>query len=78
VRFYESLEVTQARRLSNERFLIVSYEELCADPNSVVRQIGRTVFGLEDVTAGIEPLRPRQTRTLGEDEFERLAKRRGT
>ena len=77
VRFYERLEATQAERLGDERFGVVGYEELCADPTSVVRRIGRTVLGLEDVAAEIEPLRPRRKRTLPEHEFERLAKGRG-
>jgi hypothetical protein len=75
VRFYEKLEATQAGRLGDERFLIVSYEELCADPTSIVRAIGRTVFGLGDVTTTIEPLRSRRARTLADEEFGRLAKR---
>ena len=77
VRFYEKLEATQARRLGDERFLVVSYEELCAEPTSVVRMIGRTVFGFEDVSTGVEPLRPRRVRTLADEEFERLSKSLG-
>ena len=76
VRFYEQLESKQMRRLAGERFLVVSYEQLCADPASVVRQIGRDVFGFEEIAVNIEPLRPRRERTLAKDEFERLAKRR--
>jgi hypothetical protein len=77
VRFYEKLEAAQAARLGAERFLVVGYEELCADPTSVVRLIGRTVFGFEDVTTGVEPLRPSRTRTLADEEFERLSQRLG-
>ena len=78
VQLYEALEAAQARRLGDERFGVVGYEELCADPTAVVRRIGRSVIGLGDVGAEIEPFRPRRRRTLPEHEFERLAKGRGT
>lgn len=75
VGFFQELEASQVRRLGSDRFLIVSYEDLCADPLSVVRQIGKDVFGIDDVSADLEPLEPRRRRTLPDDEFERLARR---
>ncbi len=74
VRFYQGLEASQVRRLGSDRFLVVRYEDFCADPLSIVRQIGKDVFGFDDVSASLDPLVPSRRQTLPDDEFERLAK----
>ncbi len=70
--YYQGLQAAQLARLGADRFAVVSYEDLCADPASIVREIARTVFDFHDV-AEIPPLKPRQQRTLDSRTFERLA-----
>ena len=76
VRFYTKLEARQMQRLGKGRFFVVSYEEFCADPSTVARRIGQSVFGFDDIVCDIEPIPPRRRRILGDDEFERLARNR--
>lgn len=75
VRCYQALEASQLERLGEDRFLVVRYEQLCDDPTSVVRRIGRDVFGFRDPVATIAPLRPRRERTLDAVLFNHLAEK---
>ncbi|WP_181366315.1 sulfotransferase family protein [Albidovulum aquaemixtae] len=73
IRFYDGLQEQQMQRLGTDRFAVVSYEELCADPASIVRKIARNVFGFHDIPVELTPLQPRQRQTLDRGTFERLA-----
>ena len=74
VDFYDETAARQVERLGKDRFRIVGYEELCADPAAVVSEIAREVFGLNASTAELQPLQPSKKISVDKDLFERLVK----
>lgn len=76
VDLYQDLQDQQVKRLGPDRFMVVSYEELCADPQAVVARLGRTTFDLDCLGSTIEPMRASRKRSLTEAEFSRLTEMR--
>lgn len=75
VRFHAALAETQQRRIGADRFWRVSYEEFCADPGLLVRQMAQTMMKVGDVdrhSAAIPPHRSANVRTIDSQIFQRL------
>ena len=69
VGLYRDMEARQASLLGADRFIVIDYEELCADPSEVVGRLGRDVLGLNGLAPDIAPLNAMRRRTLTDDEF---------
>jgi hypothetical protein len=53
--FYENTNERQRQRLGDDRFWIVSYEQFCLDPSSLVRRVASEVLGDEGLVVGTPP-----------------------
>jgi hypothetical protein len=54
-RFYDEVNRQQAERLGPERFWLVSYEDFCRDPGTLVRRVAREALGDESRIIGQPP-----------------------
>jgi hypothetical protein len=73
VGLYRDMEKRQADLLGADRFIVIDYEELCADPSAVVGRLGGDVLGLNGPAPDIAPLNAMRRRSVSDDEFARLA-----
>jgi hypothetical protein len=76
VRVYRDLAERQVARLGPDRFHVVRYESLCADPAAALRTVARDMLGLDTSVAPIDPLRPSARQSVSDAEFARLAQAR--
>jgi hypothetical protein len=53
--FYEAANERQRRRLGDDRFWIISYEQFCQDPASLVHRVAREALGDERLVVGTPP-----------------------
>lgn len=57
VAFYEKVNHQQRARLGEDRFWVVSYEEFCRAPETLVRRVAREALGDEQLVIGQPPAR---------------------
>jgi hypothetical protein len=53
--YYDEVNAEQRRRVGDDRFWLISYEEFCANPAALVRRMARDVLGDEQLVAGSPP-----------------------